>query len=234
MAKLKSVHQKLNSSTTRLMRDCRSLSENYYMKTKAIAVDREWPTALAAIEEACRTKPSGQHPLCRIRIRAAPHTKSGSGTYVSSVTDWMHDYPFNDANKADPTTDADILLTGPATDISFRCFFLHRWSLINAPHLFEDGSPLLLLALVFQKAGTVETLLAVAGAKFTEKQMDDTIARSMGLYQQTSGKVGWAQAFEDLRETMRGRWRSNVVTEYKGYGKPGSYRHASFKKKAPV
>ncbi|KAI4633014.1 hypothetical protein J4E81_000166 [Alternaria sp. BMP 2799] len=234
MAKLKSVHQKLKSSMSQLTRESRSLPENYYTKTKTLAADKEWPTALAAIEEACRTKPKGEHPLCRIRIRAAPHTKKGSGTYVSSVAACMHDYPFNEANKADASADADMLLTGPATEISFRYFYLHRWTLTNAPHLFEDDSPLLLLALVFQKAGTVETLLAVAGAKVTEKEMDDTTARSMGLYQQRSGIIGWAQAFEDLREAMRGRWHSNVVADYKGYGKPGSYMHASRQKKTPV
>ncbi|KAH6872562.1 hypothetical protein BKA58DRAFT_438670 [Alternaria rosae] len=44
----------------------------------------------------------------------------------------------------------------------------------------------------------MEALLAVPGAEFTEKGLDDLIVRHMGLQQQKFGKPGWAQAFEDI------------------------------------
>jgi hypothetical protein len=207
----------------------RSLSEKYYTKTKPTAADKKYPTALAAIEEACRLKPNGQHPIGQIRIRAAPHARVGSKTTGLSVAVCMHEYPFSKINRSDPSDDADMLLTGPATDISFRYFFLHRYSLIHAPHLFEGDSPLLLLALVFQKAETVKTLLAVAGVDFDNKDLDTLIAQNMATYQAQSGTTGWTEAFEELRETMRSRWHPNTVKDYKGYGKPGSYRHTCVK-----
>ncbi|KAI4955095.1 hypothetical protein J4E91_000951 [Alternaria rosae] len=184
----------------------KSLPENCYTNTKTMAANKGWPTALAAIEEAFQIKPKGQHPLCRIRMRAAPHTKNGRGTYVSSVAACMHDYPFNEANKDDPSADADMVLTGPATEISFR----RRPTAPARPAL---------------PAGTMEALLAVAGAEFTEKGLDDLIVRHMGLQQQKFGKLGWAQAFEDILGIMRGRWHSNVVTDYKSLKKkvPGDY-----------
>ena len=133
----------------------------------------------------------------------------------------MNNYPFHAASKVDPSADADMLLTGSAKDITFKYFLIH------AANLFEDDTPLLLLALVFQKASTVKELLAVSGADFTDKDLDSTVVRHLKLYEQQYGGDGWDEAFEELRETMSSRWHSSLATAYKGYHASGTYHRLS-------
>jgi hypothetical protein len=56
-----------------------------------------------------------------------------------------------------------LLLTGPVLDVNFESIYFHLDSMFNAPDLFVDDSPLLLLAMCLQRPGAVKVLLAKAG-----------------------------------------------------------------------
>jgi hypothetical protein len=62
-----------------------------------------------------------------------------------------------------------MLLTGSPKDINFHYLLLRRTSLLHAPHLFANNSPLLLLILSLQHPSAVKNLLESVGMIF----MDD-------------------------------------------------------------
>ncbi|CAG5149474.1 uncharacterized protein ALTATR162_LOCUS2376 [Alternaria atra] len=207
----------------------KSLSDTYYTKTKSGNPTSDYPTVLAAIEDACRIKPKNEHPLSILHTKATPLLKSSCGAQISKLAACVNNYLFHAASKVDTSADADMLLTGSAKDITFKYFLIHRYSLIHAANLFEDDTSLLLLALVFQKASTVKELLAVSGAEFTDKDLDSMVLRHLKLYQQQYGGNGWDEAFEELRETMGSRWHSSLATAYKGYHASGTYHSLSIR-----
>jgi hypothetical protein len=122
-----------------------------------------------------------------------------------------------------------MLLDGPIKDIDFRYFLFHRTSFMNAPHLFVDGSPLLLFAAMFQEPATIESLLDIYGVTL----MSDikTLAAQLLLDIELShGGTGYTTTLEDLRQTMKSRLDSLTnVKYYKGYNDAASYRAVSVK-----
>lgn len=205
------------------------MSDTYHTKAKSGNSNSDYPTVLAAIEDACRIKPKNEHPLGILHIKATPLLKSGCGAQLSKLAACVNNYPLHAARKVDPGADAHMLLTGSAKDITFKYFFIYQYSLIHTPNLIEDDTPLLLLALVFQKASTVKELLTVSGADFTDKDLDSMVVRQMKLYKQRYGGNGWDEAFEELRETMGSRWHSSLATAYKGYHASGTYHSLSIR-----
>lgn len=91
-----------------------------------------------------------------------------------------------------------------------------------APHLFEKDSPVILLALALQTTETVKYLLEHSGVVLREN-LDDRAARLLDNYQRKHGGTGWAEAFDGIRQTMKDRWHSTNIDDYKGYGSPDSY-----------
>jgi hypothetical protein len=122
--------------------------------------------------------------------------------------------------------DVDMLYEGAASgnpkDIPFQYFLLSKSSLLNAPHLFADGSPLLLLTIILKDSSTVSSLLAHSSISFEERIMATATGLLQDLDREESG-TGFVAAFSQLQEQFKNTWSSASVSDYLGYGLEGTY-----------
>jgi hypothetical protein len=97
-----------------------------------------------------------------------------------------------------------MLLTGPPKDINFQYFTLRRTSLLHAPYLLANNSPLLLLVLSLQHSFAVKNLLESVGVIFTDDMATVSAKLLADLKEQHDG-MGFTQAFEELCKVLKGR-----------------------------
>jgi hypothetical protein len=121
-----------------------------------------------------------------------------------------------------------MLLTAEPKDIDFRYFLLRKSSIEHAPHLFIDGSPLLVLAPALQNADDVQDSLERPGVDIvlTVTQLFAQLLQDMELKQDGTG---YATTFKDLQRTMVGRFSETDVAKYKGYHGADAYYNVSGK-----
>jgi hypothetical protein len=122
--------------------------------------------------------------------------------------------------------DVDMLLTAEPKDIDFRYFFLRKSSIEHAPHLFIDGSPLLILAPALQNADDVQDSLERSGVDIV-LAVNQLVTQLLQDIELKHGGTGSATTFKDLQKTMMGRFSEADVAKYKGYDDADAYHNVS-------
>lgn len=171
-------------------------------------------TALSLILKACKELPNQSHLYADVSVKVGLRSGKKPNIWVTQLAACHRDYPFH--HDIDVDAETDMLLTGPREDISYKYFKLRRLTLMYAPHVFENDSPVLLLVLALQTTKTVTNLLEHAGVVLHE-DLDVRAARLLDSYQRKHGGTRWAEAFDGIRETMKGRWNSRNIGDYKGH-----------------
>jgi hypothetical protein len=121
-----------------------------------------------------------------------------------------------------------MLPTAEPKDIDFRYFLLRKSPIEHVPHLFIDGSPLLVLAPALQNADDVQDSLERPGVDIvlTVIQLFAQLLQDMEL---KHDGTGYATTFKDLQKTMVGRFSEMDVAKYKGYHGADAYHNVSGK-----
>ncbi|KAF1843246.1 uncharacterized protein K460DRAFT_432825 [Cucurbitaria berberidis CBS 394.84] len=200
----------------------KDLSLTYYVKVNRHTKLHKDLTALSLIRKGCKELPNQFSSFGKLQLSVKPRLGWHLRIPLWRIVGSMYDYAFLPSNDVDVEADANMLLIGPREDITYKYFYFRRHTMMYAPHLLENDSPLLLVALAFQPSETVKNLLEHSGVMLQES-LDNRAARLLEEYQGRHGGTGWAQAFDELRETMKGRWHSTLAQDYKGYNSPTSY-----------